>query len=745
MFALAPAIALGAVQVRNCSIVVQPGATAQDRHAAEELRDHLAKIVEHPISLIEAPKHMPGNVIVVGQGPLARELVPNGPWGRLGSEQTYLKSVGNRLVVAGGGTRGTLYAVYRLLGEKCGVRWWAPWATTIPHNPKLKLGAMDWSETPAFEYRDPYWFHAFDADWAARNFDNGWNTRVDDARGGKTAYEGFVHTYYGLVPPDKYFATHPEWYSLINGKRTWVNAQLCTTNPQLRAFVLEQVRERLRKNPLATIVSVSQNDCFNPCQCPVCRALAEREGSDAALVLDLANYVADGIRDEFPNVAVDTLAYQWSRHPVRSMRPKQNVIVRLCSIECNFAQPLYAPSNAAFSDDIKGWSRLTQRLYVWDYCTNFAHYLQPQPDYFSLPQSIRWFAENGVKGVFEEGDYQSNAGDMAELKAWVTAQMLWNPRQDPSRLVDEFLSGYYGPAADPIRKYLDLMAAAAQGTHVSFALGTDAPFLNYATMRKADGLWKEAERATEGTEYLARVRTSELSPTYVWLTHWRGFRAAANAAKEPWPRASTRQAEADAWLRTAKGYPGYSSVVAVNEGMLTPESFVASLGPEPSLPSNKPLPPRTAPAPPYGLGPGMDFQDDLASLWQVPDGSELRADPAASDGISCWMPGDHHEWAFQMPLSRRRIAGKYRVYVVVRAEVNGPGATPAFSAGVYDNASRQVLKSLVFTAGDLGRGYRAFELGRYDIRPELTVWVAPPANPAVSSVWVDRVYLVPAP
>lgn len=445
------------VQVKTCTIVLSPGATEEERHAATELRDYLGQIVGKPIPLIADAKEVPANGIVVGSGTLARQLVPSAPWSSLASEQTLVRCADDRMVVAGGAPRGTLYAVYRLLQEKCGVRWWAPWATDVPKNPDLRFGAMEWSERPAFEYRDPYWFHAFDADWAARNYNNGFNTRVDEARGGKTLYEGFVHTYSGLVPPEKYFGPHPEWFSEIDGYRRWQDAQLCTTNPQLRDFVVEQVRQRLRANPKATIISVSQNDCYNPCRCAVCRALSEREGSDAALVLDLANYVADHIRDEFPKVAVDTLAYQWSRHPTRTMRPRPNVIVRLCSIECNFAEPLYAPANQAFADDIRGWNRLTQRLYIWDYCTNFAHYLHPQPDYFSLGKSVKWFADNGVKGVFEEGAYQSMGADMAELKAWVTAQLLWNPKLDSEKLVDEFLAGYYGPAAPPIREYLYLM------------------------------------------------------------------------------------------------------------------------------------------------------------------------------------------------------------------------------------------------------------------------------------------------
>jgi len=586
-FVLLPSAALAQVRVATCKVVSPAGASAMERHAASELQSYLSQITEAPVGLVLDATDVPPNSILVGARALARKLAPDVDWSKVGGEQVVIRSQDDRLLVSGGSTRGTLYGVYRLLQKSCGVRWWAPWATTVPHNPRLTFRSLNWSESPAFEFRDPYWFHSFDADWAARNFDNGTNTRIDAERGGKTVYEGFVHTYDGLVPPKDYFGPHPEWYSLINGKRTFQNAQLCTTNPELKDFVVEQVRKRLRVNPAATIVSVSQNDCFNPCQCDNCRALVAKEGSEAALTLSLANYVADKIKDEFPAVAVDTLAYQWSRHPTKEIRPRANVIVRLCSIECDFAVPLYAPQNKAFASDIEGWNRLTNRLYVWDYCTDFLHYLQPQPDYFSLGKTLGWFAKNGVKGVFEEGAYNSNGADMAELKAWVIAQMLWDPKQNPDRLVDEFLKGYYGPAAGPVRQYLRLMDQAAQTSNVTFAMGNKAPYLDYEAMSKAEKCWAEAKRRTvKMPEYAARVRMSSLSPESMWLAHWRHFREEALKRGDPWPMAATRAEQAQKWLAdcaSAEILKGYGSVSIISEGGQTPKSFVDGLGPEPVI------------------------------------------------------------------------------------------------------------------------------------------------------------------
>ena len=57
-------------------------------------------------------------------------------------------------------------------------------------------------------------------------------------------------------------------------------------------------------------------------------------------MLRAVNEIARRLKPKYPGVAVDTLAYQWSRPAPKITKPRPNVIIRLCSIECNFAAPL---------------------------------------------------------------------------------------------------------------------------------------------------------------------------------------------------------------------------------------------------------------------------------------------------------------------------------------------------------------------------------------------------------------------
>lgn len=575
----------------ECEIVVQPGCTAAERHAAEELAAALGQITGGDFAVRECDGAAPASSIIVGPGPLAEALFPDVDPAAFGQEGLTMRARGSCLLLAGGRPRGTLYAVYRFLQEQCGVRWWAPWATRMPRNPDLAIGDLAVEQAPAFELRDPFWYASRDGDWSARNGCTGQLADLDDTRGGKIVYKGFVHTFFALIPPDEFFPTHPEWFSLIDGQRRHPEgerhrSQLCTTNPELRDALAARVRQWLQESPGANIVSISQDDtwgdCTGACCCPACAAVDAREGSHAGSMLELLNDIAGRLGPDFPHVAFDTLAYRYTRAAPRTVRARPNVIVRLCSIECNFAAPLEDLSNAAFAGDIRAWSAHSERLYVWDYTTNFAHYLLPHPNWFSLGPNLRFFHRHHVKGVFAQGAYQSYGAEMAELRAWVLAQLLWNPDQDDRALIDEFLAGYYGKAAGPIiRRYLDLLHVAAAGVFVDCYTAPDSPFLSFEVLAEAEALWQQALTAAAAEpDLLWRVRQGHLAVRYAFLANWDALQQQCREAGAAWPLSPSRRDVADEWLAlaTGPGPQGWEPITHVNEGALTPHAFVASLG-----------------------------------------------------------------------------------------------------------------------------------------------------------------------
>jgi hypothetical protein len=572
----------------RCVIVQQPGATLAESNAVHELAETLGNITGAHFQIQEAKDaKVPKGAIIVGPGPVARALFPDVALDTLGSEELVMRVKGGRLLLAGGRPRGTVYAVNRFLQDQCGVRWWAPWATSIPRSPSLHVPALDVRSRPAFEYREPFWWAGFDAQWKAHNGANGENHPIPAALGGCLKYKGFAHTFYPLVPPDKYFEPHPEWYSLINGKRTHENAQLCLSNPELRDFVVLRVKEWLRESPDAEIISVTQNDCAGACQCPKCKAIDDAEGSPSGSMLAFVNYIAEKIEPEFPHVAVDTFAYQYTRHPPKTIHPRPNVIVRLCSIECNFREPLDHPSNAAFLADLKTWSKMCSRLYVWDYVTDFSNYVLPHPNWFVLGPNIHVFRDYGVRGIFEEGAYAGPGEEMAELRSWVLAQMLWNPQLDDRALTKQFLEGYYGSGAgDIIERYLELMHDASKGFYLACFLGKDAPHLRFQALAAAERLWRQAEEAASldpDPEKLIRVRIGHLPVWYACLGRWESLRKECREQNATWPWPASRKALASTFRKVCQGVPGkdWTQVRVLNEGGKQVDAFLKGFAEDP--------------------------------------------------------------------------------------------------------------------------------------------------------------------
>lgn len=561
----------------KCRIVHDGAATEAEKSAATELAKTLQEITGAEFQIDAGATATDQPLIFVGHTG-AEKLFPKIAFAELTPEELVIEVTPRHLLIAGGRPRGTLYAVSQFLQEQCGVRWWTPWASRVPRNADLQVKDGNVRIKPAFEMREPFWYPAFDRHWAWRNRCNGQSARIPPELGGCIRYEGFVHTFYSLVPPEKHYAENPEWFSLIKGKRTTERAQLCLTDLKLRKFMVERVKEWLRQSPEASIVSVSQNDWHGACTCGNCKAVDDAEGSHAGSLLRFVNFVAEKIEPEFPNVAVDTLAYQYTRKPPKTIKPRKNVIVRLCSIECNFREPLDHASNAAFADDIRGWSKISDRLYVWDYTTDFAHYVQPHPNWFTLGTNVRFFKRHNVRGVFEQGAYQSHGSEMAELRAWVLAQLLWNPEQDERALIREFLEGYYGSkAAAPIYKYLELMYEASRGHNLTCYSGTDAPFFNLKNLTAAEKHWQQAEDAVSADPDLRiRVRLARLPLRYVWLSRWKALRKEVSD-DQTWPLPDSRKTVAEEWRKVAEGIHGmaWTKITLLNEGGLKPEQFVA--------------------------------------------------------------------------------------------------------------------------------------------------------------------------
>ena len=82
--------------------------------------------------------------------------------------------------------------------------------------------------------------------------------------------------------------------------------------------------------------------------------------------------------------------------------------------------------------------------------------VSPFPNLRVLKPNLQHLASHRVMGVYSQANREIG-GEFAELRGYLLAKLMWDPDQDASMVMDDFLDGYYGPAGRPIRRYIDRM------------------------------------------------------------------------------------------------------------------------------------------------------------------------------------------------------------------------------------------------------------------------------------------------
>ena len=338
----------------------------------------------------------------------------------LADEEWCIKSFGRDVVLVGGGTRGTLYAVYHFLEDDCGVRWWMDGDEDVPAAKPLKFGSLDRRGKPFFMYRDIYRTETSDPRTAVRNRLNGnGDSRIPAELGGGFEYGPpyHCHTWDRYLPFARHGREHPEWYALVNGERRGGQsvAQMCLTCPglvdefsrRLEEFVAQGEANAAAKGvPAPRIYDISMNDNRNFCTCSNCAAATAKFGHSGRQ-LNFVNAIAEKAAAGHPGLLFSTFAYFHSEPaPSNGVRAADNVVVKLCNTRQNMAAGILDEDNRFMHDQVLAWKNFTKNLFVWEYGITFGVYTgYPFPNEFSLLDKYRFYADNGVKG-FLIGDHR---------------------------------------------------------------------------------------------------------------------------------------------------------------------------------------------------------------------------------------------------------------------------------------------------------------------------------------------------
>ena len=541
-------------------IVIPESATEVEQHAAAEFKRLLALTNPVQIQIVKDDQPVQKHEVVIGA--TNRQLPTE--TADLQRDGFTIQTDGNHLYIQGGSKKGTLYGVYTFFETYLGYRCYAPDAFVYPSLARVSVvkGLND-TQIPINTFRDDFYAVAlndqFYADWHKSHY--------VEAEWGL-----FVHTFDMLVPAKTFFKDHPEYYSLIDGKRN--PKQLCLTNPDVLKIVIDSLTERMRENPEALYWSVSQNDTDGNCTCDACRAIDEANGSPSGTVITFANQVAA----HFPDKIISTLAYWYSVKPPTQVKPLPNVNIMLA--------PIAAWRHITIEEDpvqrafIEGWGKISDNILLWDYVTNFAYYMTPFPQLFIMQPNVQFFVVNGVVAHFPEGNYTSENGEFEKLRSYLIAKLLWNPNIDVEAEMDDFLKGYYEDAAPFIEQYIRITHDELKKSGIVLGIYQhpydhyEKGFLRAELLEKYERLFDEAEAAVKvNPATLLRVQTARLPLTYATFEIAKRIGTTDNRIFTTTDGITQAKPAAIAKIKQFLEVCNKANVTALSEGRLLPETY----------------------------------------------------------------------------------------------------------------------------------------------------------------------------
>lgn len=430
----------------------------------------------------------------------------------LQDEEWMVKAVpGGKIILCGGGTRGTLYSVYAFLEEIVGIRWFTPSEEYIPTPRHLDLSNLNLSGRPFFRIRNVYRRPKPAADRGRfaslmrLNQDGEWPLITGEYGSGiDFGSPEHCHTMeLGYMPSKKYFRKKPHYYALIDGKRNadMYFGQHCLSNPDLLPILKEKLKgyiladeesAKMRGHSPPKIYDISLNDSRSFCQCPECDKKVAKYGESGTLLL-LLNQMAAMLKEFRPGYFLQTLAYFSTTAPPRGgVKPLDNLIIRTCNTETFLHQSVCAPINEKYRRYVQDWAKISQQLFPWEYAITYGSAgPMPYPSEFTLAENVRFYAANNAIGIFFEHE-NPQLNDMYDLKVYMEAKLMENPQQDEKLLMEEFYNKYYGKAAPYILQYRKLLRDCAINNQAQvryfFPASEDFRYIDWQSMIKMQAL-----------------------------------------------------------------------------------------------------------------------------------------------------------------------------------------------------------------------------------------------------------------
>lgn len=331
------------------------------------------------------------------------------------------------------------------------------------------------------------------ADWMARNRMNyllTWMEYYDQYDAELKEYfatrgveiESGHHNFEYFVPLAEHYNDHPEYFAEIGGNRVGpssddtkllLSKQICTTNPQVRELLADQICAYAAHHPEVSTLSLVPNDGFGWCECPSCtELLGEKVHGQWETVSShvyqaqriyhsLVDDVVERVARRRPDLTISFFAYVNYLHPAEgfTLRPGMLAHVALYwrCINHSLAER-DCPTNTAYRAALHAWQQANHggQVDVYEYYMGVNLYLSlPMVHHGLLAEEAQLISGHGGDGVLTQF-HLDNWGAYG-LNYYAFARAAWEGTTDV--VLTRCLESLFGAAAGTAHDFLDAVEA----------------------------------------------------------------------------------------------------------------------------------------------------------------------------------------------------------------------------------------------------------------------------------------------
>jgi hypothetical protein len=479
-------------------VILAANSDLRERLGARELVYWIKQITKVKLPLLALPSKNGNTKIFIGKK-WAQELFPDDLEFLKGTDGYAVRKRGDNIYIFGVKPAGTMFGVWKFIEKNTDLIWARPNAkcgTVFSYKSSLILTSTDFREKPTFWYRSwaaPGGIPDFnDSLWKARNGCatalivnlpmRGWHYRYKELGGVLCVGGGFMYGFLG-----KYQKTRPDFFPVVNGKRTIKNhAQPCLSNPYVLKTLIYEAKKLLQNAPEETKILVCSNeDTWTSCECKNClKPILLKDGSKlspksvtaegdqlfrSTQTYMFLNKVAENLTEDYPDLLIQTLAYIYAAEPP-AVKLNPAIMALFCPYPtCNMRFPV---KDAVSKNHYANWS---ERFEKWKKqpCV-LAFYMYYGLRYFNAVAEtsaidLQDLAQCGGVGItscetlqdvetshFGFGKF-SYFWDTTGMEIWIISRLLWNPYLNVAQLRNYYLRRTFRKAYPEMKKFFAII------------------------------------------------------------------------------------------------------------------------------------------------------------------------------------------------------------------------------------------------------------------------------------------------